>query len=291
MHLEKILLKLFVALVLCLALCTESVICAKTRHRGRSAYRLFPRYERKLRAQGRSANSFTSDIASEAEDEGRSDEGRGLMKMWKGMFPQQESNIIIITQPAPTAGTGTADTTDNGTPTASPSTRGTSSTFAADLGRDDIAEPNNPLDFQDDLLNAPTLGDNPQDEIMPPSIVYGRNKKNKNVRQRQRRRRPAAQYQRKRNQFERQRNNQKTRNRNRLRAEQIAQIIAKKPRPNGNVVSLNGLNGAGGGGGNAGVSGSSGSSSSGSIFNINANERIQSIMNALRRQTPIVYNY
>ncbi|XP_061392419.1 uncharacterized protein LOC133327899, partial [Musca vetustissima] len=243
-------------------------------------WRLFPRHERKLRAQGRSANFFTPNPATDIDgQEGRgSDEGRGLMKMFKGMFPQQESNIIIIA-PAPTT-TAPAPTTPTSPTTSSPTgaTRGTSTTYAAELGRDDDLDSDNLLGIQDDLLNDPIFSDNPQDEIrMPANSVYSRNKKYKNTRQR--RRKSAQRNNAKRNQLQRQRNNMRTRNRNLVKAEQIAQSIAKMPRPNGNVFSLNNGNNNNGGG------------SSSSFFNINANERIQSIMNALRRQTPIVYNY
>lgn len=229
-----------------------------------TALRPFPRNQRKLTTQGRSASSFVSTGAQAARAEARSDEGRGFMKMWKGMFPQQESNIIIITQPAPTTTTTTPTTT-------SPTTTGTTSSTAA-AARDGDSDSVGNLALNDDIVNTQLFNVNEPavPDVSLPTNAYGR--KNKVNRRRN------AQGNRNRNRNRRRRQNQKpqNRNRNRKRAEQIAQSLAKKPISSGNIFSINGNGVSGGGGGGGGNGG------------LKTNERIQSIMNALRQQ--IVYN-
>ncbi|XP_037817669.1 J domain-containing protein DDB_G0295729 [Lucilia sericata] len=291
MQFNKVLLVLAFVFIGC---CWESALTARLHQQGRSAsLRIFPLRQRKLSAHGRSA---TSGSLFEVPAPAQAEEGRGLMKkfmLFKSLFLQEKSepnnNIIIITQPATTA---TATNTPT-TPTTAGTTGTTATTTAAatptgtNTGRDSKTED----ETDDDLpIKTPQLEgaikelDNSQAE----EIFNKRNNLQNQKPQKRRIRLSKRNQQRRRLTPQQQQQKQNTINRENLLTNMN---LTKRPNQHAKNNSNKNHMQENNNDNNTNNSNNNNDNNTSGILNLNTNIRLQNIMNAFRKQTPIMYNY
>ncbi|KAI8128187.1 hypothetical protein CVS40_2308 [Lucilia cuprina] len=313
MQFNKVLLVFVFVFIGC---CCESALTARLHHQGRSAsLRIFPLRQRKLSTHGRSTTSGSL-YEVPATAPAQAEEGRGLMKkfmLFKSLFLQEKSepnnNIIIITQPAtntpttPTT-TGTTDTTAATTAAALPT--------GFNTGRDSKTEDEN----DDDLpIKIPQLEgaikelDNSQaDEIVQELIKQTKSKRKRlnkltkfnkrnnlqNQKSQKRRIRLSKRNQQRRRLSPQQLPQQQQQKQNTINRENLLTNMNLTKRPNQHAKNNSNKNHNN----NSNMEESSNDNNTNNnnnntsgILNLNTNIRLQNIMNAFRKQTPIMYNY